>query len=155
MSEWRLYALSAAKNIQSLFIQSGNIDYLINETRRKPATATRYPTLFDKGHGIFYMPSRTDTAGHTKAFDYPVMGHGGGGNSRWSFFFRCESEANRQPVDPQSNSLPHYATKNPHPKVKPISCLVRHAWDAVGLNSIPEPTGPLKGLIRIYGATGA
>ena len=26
------------------------------------------------------MPSRTDTAGHTKAFDYPVMYHGGGGS---------------------------------------------------------------------------
>ena len=28
-----------------------------------------------KWHGIFYMPSRIDTAAHTKAFDYPVMGH--------------------------------------------------------------------------------
>ena len=28
--------------------------------------------LFDKWHGIFYMPSHTDTAEHTKAFDYPV-----------------------------------------------------------------------------------
>ena len=30
-------------------------------------------------NGIFYMPSRTDTAGHTKAFIYPVMDHWGGG----------------------------------------------------------------------------
>ena len=36
---------------------------------------TRCPTLFDKWHGIFYMPNRTDTAGHTKAFIYPVMDH--------------------------------------------------------------------------------
>ena len=27
------------------------------------------------------MPSRTDTAGHTNVFDYPVMGHGGGGGA--------------------------------------------------------------------------
>ena len=27
------------------------------------------PSLFDKWHGMFYMPSRTDTAGHTKAID--------------------------------------------------------------------------------------
>ena len=44
----------------------------MNETRRKPSTGTQCPTLFDKWHGTFYMPSRTDTAGHTKAFDYPV-----------------------------------------------------------------------------------
>ena len=30
-----------------LFVQSGNDDYLMNETRRKPATWTRCPTLFD------------------------------------------------------------------------------------------------------------
>ena len=26
-------------------------------------------------HGISYMPSRLDTAGHTKVFHYPVMDH--------------------------------------------------------------------------------
>ena len=31
--------------------------------------------FFDMWHGIFYMPSRIDMAGHTKAFDYPVMDH--------------------------------------------------------------------------------
>ena len=36
------------------------------------------PSLFDKWHGIFYMPSRIDTAGHTKGYDYPVSEHGGG-----------------------------------------------------------------------------
>ena len=60
--------------------------YLINETRRKPTTRIRCPTLFDKWHGIVYaqshrhgwtyqglwLPSHTDTAGHTKVFDYPV-----------------------------------------------------------------------------------
>ena len=49
----------------------------MNETRRKPTTGTRCPTLFDKRHKIFYMPSLTDSAGHTKAFDYPVMDHWG------------------------------------------------------------------------------
>ena len=46
----------------------------MNETMRKPTTGRQPPSLFDKGHGIFYMTSHTDTAGH-KAFDYPVMGH--------------------------------------------------------------------------------
>ena len=41
----------------------------MNETWRKPTIGT---------HGIFYTPSRTDTTGHTKTFDYPVMDPGGG-----------------------------------------------------------------------------
>ena len=45
--------------------------YFINETR-KPTTGTWCPTLFYKWHGITYMPSHTDTAGHTKVIDYPV-----------------------------------------------------------------------------------
>ena len=45
----------------------------MNETRRKSPTGRQSPSLSDKWHGIFYMPSRIDTAGHTKAFDYPVM----------------------------------------------------------------------------------
>ena len=35
-------------------------------------TGAQCPTLFDKLHRIFYIPSRPETAGHTKAFDYPV-----------------------------------------------------------------------------------
>ena len=53
------------------------LDYLMNETRRKPTTGRQSPTLFDKWHGIFYMPSRIDEAGHTKAFDDPVAEHWG------------------------------------------------------------------------------
>ena len=49
----------------------------MNETRRKPTTGRQSPSLCDKWHGIFYMPSRIDEAGHTKAFDYPVAGHWG------------------------------------------------------------------------------
>ena len=44
----------------------------MNETRRKPTTGTQCTTIFYKRHGIFYMSSCIDTAGHTKAFDYPV-----------------------------------------------------------------------------------
>ena len=47
----------------------------MNETRRKPTTGRQSPTLFDKWHGIFYMPSRIAEAGHTKAFDDPVAEH--------------------------------------------------------------------------------
>ena len=64
--QWNFYALSACQ---------------IRTTR------TRCPTLFSKWHRIFYyvqsyrhgwtyqglgLPSHTDRAGHTKAFDYPV-----------------------------------------------------------------------------------
>ena len=59
-------------------IQSGDDDYLINETRRKPTTGRQSPSLCDKWHGIFHMPSRIDEAGHTKAFDYTVAEHLGG-----------------------------------------------------------------------------
>ena len=52
-------------------------DYFMNETRRKPTTGRQSPSLSDKWHGIFNMPSRTDTAGHTKAFVYPVAEHWG------------------------------------------------------------------------------
>ena len=54
---------------------------LLNETRRKPITGTRCPTLFDKWHGIYYIPSHTDTAGHTKAITYSVTDHWGGSQS--------------------------------------------------------------------------
>ena len=47
----------------------------MNETRRNPTTGRQSPSLFDKWHGIFYMPSRIDEAGHTKAFDDPVAEH--------------------------------------------------------------------------------
>ena len=69
-------------------LSSRDEDYLMNETGRTPITGTRCPTVFLKWHGIFYMitqshrhgwtyqglslPSHTDTAGHTKAFHYPV-----------------------------------------------------------------------------------
>ena len=49
----------------------------MNETRRKPTTGRQSPSLFDEWHGIFYMPSRIDEAGHTKAFDFPVAEHWG------------------------------------------------------------------------------
>ena len=50
------------------YIQSGDDEYLTNETMRKPTTGTQCPTLSDKcrtGYYI-YMPNRTDTAGHTR-----------------------------------------------------------------------------------------
>ena len=39
---------------------------MMNETRRKPTTGRQSPSLFDKWHGIFYMPSRIEpTSAHT------------------------------------------------------------------------------------------
>ena len=49
----------------------------MNETRRKQTTGRQSPSLFDKWHRIFYMPSCIDEAGHTEAFDYPVAEHWG------------------------------------------------------------------------------
>ena len=74
----------------------------MNETRRKPTTGRQSPSLCDKWHGIFYMPSRIDEAGHTKAFDYPVAEHWG--ESRNVQFRRWDS--NRQHISPESNVLP-------------------------------------------------
>ena len=65
----------------------------------------------DKWHGIFYRPSRTDTAGHTKAFDYPVVEHWG--KSR-NVQFR-EWDSNRQHIDSQSNVLPTEPSRFPEP----------------------------------------
>ena len=83
-------------------IQSGDDDYLMNETRRKPTTGRQSPSLCDKWHGIFYMPSHIDEAGHTKAFDYAVAKHWG--ESRNVQFRRWDS--NRQHIGPESNVLP-------------------------------------------------
>ena len=74
----------------------------MNETRRKPTTGRQSPSLFDKWHGIFYMPSRIDEAGHTKAFDFPVAEHWG--ESRNVQF--CGWDSNRQHIGPESNALP-------------------------------------------------
>ena len=75
----RRVSLSGGFKSKTYHIQSGDDDYLMNETRRKPTTGTRCPTLLISGTGSFIMSSRTDTAGHTKTFIYPVMDHGGGG----------------------------------------------------------------------------
>ena len=47
------------------------------------------------------MPSRTDTVGHTKAFDYPVMDHrlGGGGSQSASARGRFELPTYRSTVE--------------------------------------------------------
>ena len=73
----------------------------MNETRRKPTTGRQSPSLFDKWHGIFYMLSLTDTAGHTKAFDYPVAEHWG--KSRNVHFRGWDS--NRRHIGPESSAL--------------------------------------------------
>ena len=68
--EWGCYAQPASEAIfrARTYVQSYNLVsplMMMNETRRKPTTGRQSPFLFDKS-------SRTDTAGHTKAFDYPV-----------------------------------------------------------------------------------
>ena len=80
MVEWGFYALSASKAIFRARTYNCNLFspvMMTNETRRKPTTGRQSPSRFDKWPGIFYMPSRIDKAGHTKAFDYPVAEHWG------------------------------------------------------------------------------
>ena len=73
----------------------------MNETRRKPTTGRQSPSLFDKRHGIFYMPSRIDEAGHTKAFDYPVAEQWG-----WSRNVQVRGwDSNRQHIGSEANAL--------------------------------------------------
>ena len=51
--------------------------------------------LFGKWQGIFYMPSRIDEAGHTKAFYYPDAEHWGGGGAKCqTMFMQKKDESN-------------------------------------------------------------
>ena len=81
-SECGFCAQSASEAIFRARVYSHNlfspvmmIDCFLKETRRKPTTGRQSPSLFHKWHRIFYMPRRTDTAGHTRVFDYLVIGH--------------------------------------------------------------------------------
>ena len=85
-------------------IQSGDDDYLMNDTWRKPITGTRCPTLFDVAQTRLDIPrpfitqSRLDihvlinaliTQSHRHGWTYqgpllPIIDHGGGGGSNWS-----------------------------------------------------------------------
>ena len=73
----------------------------MNETRRKPTAERQSPSLFDKWHGNFHMPSRTGTAGHTRAFDNPVTEHWGESRNVQSMW-----DSNRQHIGSDSNTLP-------------------------------------------------
>ena len=54
--------------------------YLMNETRRKPTTGRQPPSLFDKWHGMFYMPC---TSRHGWTYQYLWLpSHGSLGESR-------------------------------------------------------------------------
>ena len=49
------------------------------------------------------MPSRTDTAGHTKSFDYPVMGHWGKAEM---FSSACGTQTDHASVQSQTRYPP-------------------------------------------------
>ena len=51
----------------------------MHETRKNLTTGISYPTLFGKWHGIFSMPNRTESTGHSKAF---ICSHGPLGGSQ-------------------------------------------------------------------------
>ena len=68
----------------------------MNETRRKPTTERQSPSLCDKWHGVFHMPSRIDEAGHTNCLWLPSRG--ALGESRNVQFRRWDS--NRQHIGP-------------------------------------------------------
>ena len=89
----------------------------MNETRRKPTTGRQSPSLVDKWHGIFYMPSRIDEAGHTKAFGYPVADHWW--ESRNVQFHGWD--LNQQHISPESNTLPTEPPRSPRGSHNPGS----------------------------------
>ena len=66
------------------------------------------PSLFDKWHGIFHMPSRIDTAVLTKAFDYPVAEHWGGDRN-----VQPREDSNRQHIGSHLNALPTEPSRLP------------------------------------------
>ena len=51
------------------------------------------------------MPSRIDTVGHTKAFDYPVMDRGGGGEVK---LLRHKADSNRSTVEHAIHQTTYY-----------------------------------------------
>ena len=66
------------------------------------------------------IPSHTDTAGHTKSFDYPVMGHcpisWQGFDSAWGMFdFQTGCLICRPPPPPISSIRPPSSVNNPWP----------------------------------------
>ena len=86
---------------REILIRSGDDDYLMNETVGGSLPPTHDALLFSLGGtgSSINMPSRTNTVGPTKAFDYPVMGH-------WGVkLLRYEADSNRRPVGPQSTTL--------------------------------------------------
>ena len=106
--EWGFYALSASKAIFRARTYNCNLFspvMMMNETRRKPTTGRQSPSLFDKWHGIFYMPSRIDEAGHTKAFDYPVVEHWGEVKERNGPWWDSNPQV-LTPMSPKSNARP-------------------------------------------------
>ena len=75
----------------------------MNETRRKPTTGRQPLPLLEKWHGSCYMPSRIGTAVHTKAFDYRVAEHWGGGEPKWSAPRGFEPTTHRLTVERATN----------------------------------------------------
>ena len=78
----------------------------MNEARRKPTTGRQPPSPFDKWPGIFYMPSLTDTAVHTKAFDYPVAEHWEGNQH-----VQPREDSNRQHSEADTREVQLYKPK--------------------------------------------
>ena len=113
--EWGFYVLSASKAIFRARTYNCNLFSLVmmmNETRRKPTTGRQSPSLFDKWHGIFYMPSRIDEAGHTKAFNYPVAEHWGESQrTKWSLVGFEPTSAHTYESEIQRSTT--YATQTP------------------------------------------
>ena len=98
----RFYDLSASKAIfrartysHTTYSVSGG-DYL-NETRRKPTTKTRYPTLFDKWHGIFYMTMHAQIRLGMPSLYLPSLGSLGGKCPGWRQIRTGDLSVHRRP----------------------------------------------------------
>ena len=115
ISIWNLCANNRPTRVTLNASVSLSIEFeweLMNETRRKPITGRHPPSLFDKWHGVFYMPSRVDTAVYTKAFDYPVAEHWGGGRN-----VQPREDSHRLHIGSESNALPTEPSRLPSTQV--------------------------------------
>ena len=93
---------SGQEQTVAYLIRFGDDHYLMKETRRKPTTRTRCPTLFDKWHGICYRPIPTAThSGWTYEGLY-LPNHGLLGDL--IKVLRHKAHLNCRPVGPQSNT---------------------------------------------------
>ena len=109
----------------------------MNETRRKPTT------------GIFYIPNHTDTAGHTKPFDYLVINHWGKVKVLWH-----EADSNYRPsVHSRTRQPPDHDHRIKYHRIKyipgPLGGIFSIANRGIVCDNNPATCRPSPGCMNI------